>query len=160
RCRHMLETRADLTKYTYPFFSRDLETVRLALGYGPVDLFAGSYGTRAAQAYLRLYPQSVRTVYLGSVIPLESGGPLYFARTEDAALERTFKNCAADAACNRAYPHLEHEFGQLMEQLAPAQGHLEIHIKGTDRPVALYRGAVVEWLRSMLYRPRDAAALP
>jgi pimeloyl-ACP methyl ester carboxylesterase len=41
---------ADLTQYTYDRFAEDLEHVRRALGYGPLNLFAGSYGTRAAQA--------------------------------------------------------------------------------------------------------------
>jgi pimeloyl-ACP methyl ester carboxylesterase len=62
RCEQKLRLQADLTQYTYDRFATDLEQVRRALGYGPLNLFAGSYGTRAAQVYLRMYPESVRTV--------------------------------------------------------------------------------------------------
>src|SRR5437660_876445 len=69
KCEQNLRVRADLTQYTYDRFANDLEQVRQALGYGLLNLFGGSYGTRAAQVYLILYPKSVRTVYLGSVLP-------------------------------------------------------------------------------------------
>jgi pimeloyl-ACP methyl ester carboxylesterase len=69
RCERELSARADLAQYGYLRFSGDLEQIRRALGYGSLNLFAGSYGTRAAVVYLRAYPESVRTVYLGSVVP-------------------------------------------------------------------------------------------
>ena len=52
RCDRRLSAQADLTQYTYDRFANDLEQVRRALGYGPLNLFAGSYGTRAAQVYV------------------------------------------------------------------------------------------------------------
>ncbi len=57
RCEQNLRVGADLTQYTYDRFANDLEQVRQALGYGPLNLYAGSYGTRAAQVYLRMYPR-------------------------------------------------------------------------------------------------------
>src|ERR1043165_5724655 len=59
-CRAEIEPHADLTAYTYPHFVDDVEALRLALGYGPVDLLGLSYGTRAAQTYLQRHPHSVR----------------------------------------------------------------------------------------------------
>jgi pimeloyl-ACP methyl ester carboxylesterase len=158
RCKQLLEVSADLTRYTYPYFARDLEQVRQALGYGPLNLFAGSYGTRAAQAYLRQYPESVRTAYLGSVVPIDGGVPLDFAKTEQTALGRTFENCETDAACHAAFPNLRGEFRQLVERLD--SGAVRAHLPGNAVPVPLGRGRVVEWFRSKLYRPRDAATLP
>ena len=61
-CRRKLLEQTDLTQYTFGRFANDLEQVRLALGYTSLNLFAGSYGTRAAQVFLRLYPLSVRSV--------------------------------------------------------------------------------------------------
>ena len=158
RCRRRLQGVADLTRYTYPYFARDLEQVRRALGYGALNLFAGSYGTRAAQVYMRAYPQSVRTAYLGSVVPLDSDGPLHFATTAQTALQRIIENCDADSACHTAFPNLPSEFRQILEQLA--SGTVRVSIPGHPDPVALDRGRVAEWFRSNLYRPRDAAALP
>src|SRR5262249_176813 len=40
RCKRLLEASADLTRYTFPYFATDLEQVRRALGYGPLNLFA------------------------------------------------------------------------------------------------------------------------
>ena len=112
RCADELEKTADLTRYTYPYFANDLEQVRRALRYGRLNLFAGSYGTRAAQAYLRQYPQSVRTAYLGSPVPIDAGGPLDFARTEQTALDHMFDSCATEAACRAAFPNLREDFQQ------------------------------------------------
>jgi pimeloyl-ACP methyl ester carboxylesterase len=71
KCERRLSAQADLTQYTYDRFASDLEQIRRALGYGQLNLFAGSYGTRAAQVYMRMYPESVRTVYMGSVVPID-----------------------------------------------------------------------------------------
>jgi pimeloyl-ACP methyl ester carboxylesterase len=157
-CVRELEKMADLTRYTYPYFASDLEQVRRALGYGRLNLFAGSYGTRAAQAYLRQYPQSVRTAYLGSPVPIDAGGPLDFARTEQSALDHMFERCAAEAACRAAFPNLRDDFQQLVKRLDA--GEVRVHVPGAPDPVVLSRGRVAEWVRSQMYRPRDAAALP
>jgi pimeloyl-ACP methyl ester carboxylesterase len=159
RCRRQLEARADLTKYTYAYFATDLEKVRQALGYGPLNLYAASYGTRAAQAFLRQYPQSARTVFLGSVVPIDSGGPLAFAKTEQTALEHTFANCAAEPACQKAFPDLRGEFQKMLARLDA--GSVRVPVPGSrSARVTLPRGRVVEWFRSELYRPSDSAALP
>ena len=123
-----------------------------------MNLFAGSYGTRAAQAYLRQYPQSVRTAYLGSSVPIDAGGPLDFARTEQVALDHTFDRCAAEPACRAAFPNLRDEFQQLVRRLDA--GEVSVHVPGAPDPVLLTRGRLAEWVRSQLYRPHDAAALP
>jgi pimeloyl-ACP methyl ester carboxylesterase len=158
KCERRLRAQADLTQYTYDRFADDLEQVRRALGYGPLNLFAGSYGTRAAQVYLRMYPESVRTVYMGSVVPLDAAGPLAFAKTEQAALEKMFEACAADSACESAFPHLRDEFRQISDRLA--SGSVRVVVQGHSGTVPLYRGRVAEWFRSKLYRPRSAASLP
>jgi pimeloyl-ACP methyl ester carboxylesterase len=157
-CRDHLQAVADLTRYTYLYFARDLEQVRRALGYGSVNLFAGSYGTRAAQVYMRAYPQSVRTAYLGSVVPMDLEGSLDFAKTEQTALDHMFENCENDSACHTAFPNLRNEFQQIMERLA--SGNVHVSLPGHIDPVPLDRGRVAEWFRSKLYRPREAVALP
>jgi pimeloyl-ACP methyl ester carboxylesterase len=158
RCERRLSAQADLTQYTYDRFANDLEQVRRALGYGPLNLFAGSYGTRAAQVYVRMYPESVRTVYMGSVVPIDVPGPLPFAKTEQAALEKMFDACAADSACNSALPRLRDEFRQISARLS--SGSVRVAVQGHSGGVQLYRGRVAEWFRSKLYRPRSSTTLP
>lgn len=149
---------ADLTQYSYQRFADDLEEVRQTLGYGRLNLFAGSYGTRAAQVFVRTYPSSVRTIYLGSVVPIDIANPLPFAKAAQSMLERTFAACEADAACRSAFPHVRDEFSQIMERLASA--HVVVKVPGHAATVALSQGRVAEWFRSLLYRPSSAGDLP
>jgi pimeloyl-ACP methyl ester carboxylesterase len=158
RCARSLSGRADLTQYTYPHFAKDLEQVRRALGYGPLNLSAGSYGTRAAQVYLRAYPRSVRTVYFGSVIPMDFAMPLPMAKSAEEGLEKTFEACATQPACKAAFPKLREEFRQIVARLDT--GTVRVALPGGKGPATLHRGRVVEWLRSQLYRPGTTAAVP
>jgi pimeloyl-ACP methyl ester carboxylesterase len=158
RCERRLRVQADLTQYTYDRFANDLEQVRRALGYGPLNLFAGSYGTRAAQVYLRMYPESVRTVYMGSVVPIDVAIPLPFAKTEQTALETMFDMCAADSACNSTFPRLQDEFRRISARLS--SGSVRVTLQGHSGTVPLYRGRVAEWFRAKLYRPQSSATLP
>lgn len=157
RCREQLSTRADLTQYTYPHFAKDLEQIRRALGYGKLNLFAGSYGTRAAQVYVRAYPQSVRTVYMGSIVPLDVATPVPFAKAVQAAFEKTFDACAAESACRSAFPNLREEFTQVLARLGAG---VRVKVPGAAEPVQLHRGRVVEWLRAVMYRAAGAATVP
>ena len=158
RCEQQLRARADLTQYTYAHFANDLERVRRALGYGPLNLFAGSYGTRAAQVYLRAYPQSVRTLYLGSVVPIDLAMPLPLAKAAQMALEKTFSTCAADSACHTAFPNLRDEFREVLARLE--SGVVRVSVPGRTGTVPLHRGRVAEWFRATLYRAESAAIVP
>lgn len=157
-CAKDLATRADLTQYSYLRFADDLEKVRRTLGYGPLNLFSGSYGTRAAQVFVRAYPRSVRTIYLGSVDPIDVPNPLPFAKAAQAELDRTFTACDSDLSCHSAFPHLRNEFSQIMERLST--GRVSVEIPGHAGTVTLSQGRVSEWFRSLLYRPSSAARLP
>ncbi len=46
----------------------DIDEVSAALGYDKINLFGGSYGTRAAMIYLRQHPKHVRTATLQGVV--------------------------------------------------------------------------------------------
>lgn len=157
-CAKDLATHADLTQYSCRRFVDDLEKVRRLLGYGPVNLLAGSYGTRAAQVFARAYPSSVRTIFLGSVVPIDVALPLPFAQAAQSMMERTLAACDADASCRSAFPHLRDEFSQIMERLA--SGGVVVRVSGHAGTVALSQGRVAEWFRSLLYRPSSAARLP
>ena len=157
RCERWLRAHADLTQYGYLRFSSDLEQVRRALGYGSLNLFAGSYGTRAAVVYLRAYPNRVRTVYLGSVVPIDVAQPLPMARTAQDALENVLSSCAIDSACHGAFPNLSVEFEQVFARLTSG---VRVSVPASAGTVLLRRGRVAEWIRSRLYRPKSAASLP
>jgi pimeloyl-ACP methyl ester carboxylesterase len=158
RCLEESSRRADLSQYTFAHIANDLEHVRKALGYGPLNLSAGSYGTRAAQVYMRMYPKSVRTAYLGSVVPIDIPSPLPFAKTADSSLENMLNACAADAGCGKAFPSLREELREVTTKLK--SGTVSVSVPGSADSVPLSAGRVAEWIRSRLYRPSSTADLP
>lgn len=158
RCVQQVSKHADLTQYGYTRIVDDIEHVRRALGYGPVNLSAGSYGTRAAQVYMRTYPQSVRTAYLGSVVPIDVTMPLPFSKTAQTEIDKTIDACAAEPACRAAFPKLREEFREVLARLDA--GSVRVSVPGREDTALLYRGRFVEWLRGKVYRPFSAADLP
>jgi pimeloyl-ACP methyl ester carboxylesterase len=158
KCAKDLSLHADLTQYSYRRFAGDLEQIRRVLGYRSLNLFAGSYGTRAAQVFVKMYPGRVRTMYLGSVVPIDIAFPLPFSKAAQSMLERMFASCEADPLCHSAFPHLRDEFYALMERLE--SGRVLVTLPGHAEAVSLSRGRVAEWFRALLYRPSSAARLP
>jgi len=84
--------------------------------------------------------------------------PLPFTKTEQAAVENMFDACAADSACNSAFPRLRDEFRQISAHLS--SGSERVAVQGHSGSMQLYRGRVAEWFRARLYRPRSSATLP
>jgi len=66
-CRERLEASGvDLSGYTVLQVVEDVEAARIALGYERVNLLSESYGTRVAQIYAALYPESLnRSAMIG-----------------------------------------------------------------------------------------------
>jgi len=96
KCRDDLSKKSDLRMYTTSIAVRDLDAVRVALGYERINLYGGSYGTRVAQHYARRYPQATRAVILDGVInPEEVLGPA-IAIDAEQALQRILARCKAD----------------------------------------------------------------
>lgn len=154
------KSRAPFAAYTTAAAARDLEQVRRALGYGKVNVWGGSYGTRLGQAYARAYPDSVRSLVLDGVAAPEQVIPAG-GRDGSAALDKLFAQCAANAACNKAYPNLRAEFDALVAR-TEAGIKLSIADPRTAAPVSFtmtgqrFLGTV----HNILYSPADARRLP
>jgi pimeloyl-ACP methyl ester carboxylesterase len=117
-CRkHLLEAGIDLSAYNSAEMAADVNDLRAALGYEKVNLYGVSYGSRTALTVMRDYPVILNSVVLDSVVPLEKdilGSDLISA---DQALNSVFEHCAADSACNAAYPDLQTAYRELIAQL-------------------------------------------
>lgn len=88
----------DLAGYTIPNVIADLEAARTALGYDRVNLLSESYGTRVAQLYAYLHPQSLhRLVLVGVNTP---GRFVWEPAALDRLIRRISELCAQDAACS------------------------------------------------------------
>jgi len=158
RCREALSKRADLTQYTTAASIDDLDEVRGAMGYERVNLWGGSWGSRATLIYLRRHPQHVRSAILESMAALSMKNPLTHARAAQRALDLTFDECDAQPSCKAAFPRLRQEFADLMKRLhqKPAQVTLKDPETGVATPVQLTWQRFAEGLRALSYRlPRQ-----
>ena len=87
----------DLAGYTIPEVVADFEAVRETLGYGRINLLSESYGTRIAQIYAQMVPDSIhRSVMIGVNPP---GHFIWEPEIVDAQLAQYGALCAADANC-------------------------------------------------------------
>jgi len=116
-CRDRLLSRGiDLAAYTTGESAADLNDMRTALGYTRLNLMGISYGTYLAQMTMRDFPQAIRSVVLDSVVPLVPSHREYGGA--ERALERVFVLCAADPACDNAYPALRDVYLRVVHRLA------------------------------------------
>jgi pimeloyl-ACP methyl ester carboxylesterase len=105
---------ADPRLYTTSLAAHDLETVRRTLGYRKIDLYGASYGATLAQAYVRRYPRSVRTVVLDSGSLPDVRIYDVSARNAERALRTELARCADAPACKRAYPHPRRQLSEVL----------------------------------------------
>ncbi len=113
--RHSLETRADLTKYTTSIAMDDLDDVRSWLGYDRINLFGGSYGTRAVLVYMRQHPDHVRSAILAAVAPTDLKMPLHHAESGARAMDLLLGECERDARCNAAFPQIRDDWKNVLD---------------------------------------------
>lgn len=162
QCRKQLEPKANLSLYTTPIAMDDLDDVRVALGYDRINIIGGSYGTRAAQVYLKQHQNHVRAVILHGVSPANQFMPRDFPQHTERALNGVMADCAADDGCRGAFPNLAAEAKSVLDRLL--QGPVEVHVKrqpaGEDVVISLSRDLAAEAIRYMLYQPGAAGRIP
>jgi len=150
----------DLRHYATWVAMGDVEAVRQALGAPRVNLVGGSYGTRAALEYQRQFPQAVRRLVIDGVAPPDMALPAAFSADNQAALERVFAACEADAArCRAAFPRLRAEWQELLASV-PRQVDVAHPFTGIVERVELTRELLLGVVRAPLYAPALAAGLP
>lgn len=119
QCRNNFERLgANLSAYNSVEMANDVLDVIRALGYGQVNLYGVSYGTRVAQFVMRAHPEIVRSAILDSVVPIET--QLFTTDTNaeyDQLVHNLFEDCRTDAACNAAFPDLESAYNQVISHL-------------------------------------------
>ncbi|RSZ58748.1 alpha/beta hydrolase [Massilia atriviolacea] len=153
--------RAPLAAYTTDNAARDIEQVRLALGYKTINVWGASYGTRLAQAYARAFPAAVRSLVLDGVAApdqiIPAGG-----RDGQAALDTLFRQCAADPACQQAYPALRTEFASLLSKIGEHPVPLNLANPRTAEPLqmSMTKERFLGTVHNVLYSALDGRRLP
>jgi len=88
----------DLRGYTAVGMVEDIEAARTALGYERINVWSESYGTRVAQLYAYLHPDSLhRTLLIGLNTP---GHFVYDPAVFDDMINHISDLCAADPDCS------------------------------------------------------------
>ncbi|MBP7692671.1 MAG: alpha/beta fold hydrolase, partial [Anaerolineales bacterium] len=127
-----------------------------------INLYGASYGTRAALTYVRRYPERVRAMILDAVV--DPDFRLFLGASQDGqrALDLTFARCAADAACQAAFPELAAEFAALLERLEdqPAAVTVPNPVTGAPLELTLTRAMLTNIVFGALYAPEFVALLP
>jgi len=153
---------ADPRFYTTTIAMHDIDAARAALGYQKVNLYGGSYGTRAAQVYLRLFPDRVRTIVLDGVVPQTLALGSEHAAKLDQSIYRVLAACDEDPDCGAAFPDTGRKLGELAERLEqnPAEVSLEHPTSGEPLTFTFDRDVLASSLRFLSYSSDTQAMLP
>jgi pimeloyl-ACP methyl ester carboxylesterase len=162
RFRDCLDTLdADPRLYTTPIAMDDIDDVRASLGYESINLWGGSYGTRAALVYLKRHEAHVRSVVLDGVAPTDMHLPLYMARDSQRALDRLIEDCARDVSCRQQFPDLAKTIRQLWNTLTTRPVVSFTHPRtGQPERTTVSQRLVAGIVFQALYVPEVAALLP
>jgi pimeloyl-ACP methyl ester carboxylesterase len=116
-CGQDLAAVANLSAYNTIANAADVNDLRVALGYEQVNLWGASYGTRLALGVMRDFPQGLRSVVLDSTYPPDVDLYLESPANVERATSLLFQSCAADPACNAAFPDLRAVFFDTVDRL-------------------------------------------
>jgi pimeloyl-ACP methyl ester carboxylesterase len=140
----------------------DLDDVRAHLGYERINLYGGSYGTRAALVYVRQHEPHVRSMVLDGVAPTDMRIPLFAARDAQRALDKLLSDCDADASCRKTNPDLATRVRTLLQRLTdhPVRVELMHPRTGLRETVTIDARIVAGVLFGALYSPLTASLVP
>jgi len=153
---------ADLRMYTTAIAMDDLDEVRASLGYERINLWGGSYGTRAALVYLRRHGEHVRSVVFDGAVPMAMTLPEELPQDAQRALDLLFDDCERRTTCRGRFPDLRRQLGEVLARLdnGPVRITLQHPRTGEEADIELRREVVTGALRAALYSADAAAIVP
>ena len=162
-CRDRLVSQGtNLAVYTTAQSAADVDAIRIALGYAQINLYGGSYGSLLAQATMRDFPDAIRSVAINSTLPLEKSVFVDATTTFANAILRLLDSCAADEACNGAYPDLQTVLFEVIDRLnaEPIPITVTNPLDGQSYDALLTGDAVRSNLGTFLYISQIIPVLP
>jgi pimeloyl-ACP methyl ester carboxylesterase len=160
-CAANLAGEVNLSQYTTENAVQDFEEVRQALGYDRINLYGGSYGTRAALAYARSFPERVRTMTLDAVAGPELVLFLQMPRDGQRALDMLFGRCAEDPDCRESFPDVRDQLEGLIAGLQePEILTLTDPLSGEPIDLLVDRERLTNYVFNILYSAEHASLLP
>lgn len=161
-CRDALAPDHDLAQYTTSAAVADLEAVRTALGYGSINLYGSSYGTRVAQHYARRHPEHTRALILDGVVPPTRALGTTTSLDAEQALQRVFERCRETPECAARFGDPAQDYLELRNRLARAPVPMRLDHPRTGELLEFSFSAQVfaAALRLASYSAEQAAMLP
>lgn len=162
-CAAEVAQRADPRLYTTDHFADDIEEIRTRLGYGPINIRGGSYGTWAMMVFVQRYPESTRTLFgIGLDSPVRSNLAERGVWT-DRTLARLSALCAGEEACAAIAPDLAGMTAEILKRLEA--GPRRVTLADPEQPAETLtfdvgRDWLAEQLRLVLYYAFTSRALP
>ena len=152
---------ADVAMYNSSFAIHDFEAVRNHVGYTKLHLYGISYGSRMAQLYMRHYPESLATVTLDGVVPMQQS-VLAVGLSVDRALDGVFDQCESNRDCNEQFPNLRLTLNQLTDRLENKAIKTTVFHPATGAPTTflLTRDKLLGILRISMYSPATRSLVP
>lgn len=159
--RQALEQHADLTKYTTSIAMDDLDDVREWLGYDKINVLGGSYGTQAAQVYMRRHPDHVRSVILLAVAPTNIKMPLHHSESAARAMDLLLGECEQDPTCHATFPQIRDDWNNVLAQLGKQPARVDYSPpRSTSSTLEIQRDVFAEKIRMWMYGRDKAARIP
>ncbi len=153
--------KGDLSQFNSENAIRDFNGVRAALGHEKLNIYGGSYGTRAGLVFMRMFPETIESVVLDGVGPIEVPIGL-FGQSVARAFDSLVENCKGSDSCHQAFPNLAEEFQQVKARLTKEPITLDIqHPRlGTPTKFVLDEDKFTSNLRMQLYSTRGRSLMP
>ena len=157
----LAKLKADERLYTTSIAMDDVDEVRRYLGYGEINVWGGSYGTRAALVYLKRHEDSVRSVVLDAVAPPDMRLPLYMPRDSQRALDLMIEDCLRDAVCGKQFPGLRESVTTLFAHASTKPQITFTHPRtGKSIQITVTQRRLAFIIFSALYDPTITSLLP
>ena len=153
--------KGDVTQYNSENAIRDFDAIRAALGHEKLNIYGGSYGTRAGLVFMRMFPESLESVVLDSVGPIEV--PIgMFGQSGARSFNLLIDNCKNSESCHKAFPNLADEFQAVKVRLAKEPASIDIlHPRlGTPTKLVIDETKFTGNLRFQLYGMEGRSMVP
>ena len=153
---------ADLQHYTSLNAVMDLESVRQAMAYEKINIYATSYGVRPALIYMNRYPRRVRSAILKGVVAPSAIIAASFAKDAERSLGLLVEKCENEPACRDAFPDFREEFDAVVQRLdhEPARIMAKNPVTGKRESAVLDRETFTNFVRTVLMNTGAASNLP
>jgi pimeloyl-ACP methyl ester carboxylesterase len=160
--RRLVDEGVSLSMYNSAANAADVNDLRRVLGYNQVNLLGISYGTRLALTTMRDFPQHIRSVVLDSTYPPHVDSFAEHAANTVRAFDALFAGCAADPACNAAYPNLDQTFYRLINDLneQPAMVEFVDFTSGETVTMPVYGDDLIDLFFLLMYDTEAIRYLP